>query len=133
MSCTYHTITLDETGESYRCASFRSVLEGMETLGRKGIPVGCRNGGCGVCKIRVIEGDYTRRVMSREHVSVTEEDAGHALSCRILPTSDLRIAVLGKMKKNVCGVTEPAQKMEGLNGICPPGHPAQALPPLSST
>lgn len=99
-----YTVTLDETGESYRCPGYRSVLEGMEALGRRGIPVGCRNGGCGVCKVQVIEGEYTRRVMSREHVSVDEEAAGCALSCRIRPTSDLRIAVLGKMKKNVCGV-----------------------------
>lgn len=102
MSRPHFTVTLEETGESYRCADFRSVLEGMEALGRKGIPVGCRNGGCGVCKVRVIEGEYTRKVMSREHVSVDEEAAGCALSCRIRPTSDLRIAVLGKMKKNVC-------------------------------
>ncbi len=102
MSIMSYTVTLDETGESYRCASFRSVLEGMEALGRKGIPVGCRNGGCGVCKVHVIEGEYTRRVMSREHVSADEEAAGCVLSCRIKPASDLRIAVLGKMKKNVC-------------------------------
>nr|WP_028601083.1 2Fe-2S iron-sulfur cluster-binding protein [Ottowia thiooxydans] len=103
-----YTITLMETGESYRCAGYRSVLEGMEALGRKGIPVGCRNGGCGVCKVQVIEGQYTRRVMSREHVSAAEEAAGRALSCRIKPTSDLRILVLGQMKKNVCRLVEPA-------------------------
>jgi len=102
-----YTITLEETGETYRCAESRSVLEGMETLGKKGIPVGCRNGGCGVCKVHVIEGQYTRRVMSRAHVSVAEEAAGCALACRIRPTSDLRVAVLGSMKKNVCRHLEP--------------------------
>ncbi|MET4576678.1 2Fe-2S iron-sulfur cluster-binding protein [Ottowia thiooxydans] len=107
MSAAVYTITLMETGESYRCAGYRSVLEGMEALGKKGIPVGCRNGGCGVCKVQVIEGQYTRRVMSREHVSAAEELVGRALSCRIKPTSDLRISVLGQMKKNVCRLVEP--------------------------
>ncbi|QTD45371.1 2Fe-2S iron-sulfur cluster-binding protein [Ottowia testudinis] len=97
-----YTITIDDTGESYRCVDYRSVLEGMEALGKKGIPVGCRNGGCGVCKVQVTAGSYSRRVMSREHVSEADEAAGCVLSCRIKPTSDLHLSVLGAMKKNVC-------------------------------
>ena len=103
-----HTITIDDTGESYRCVDYRSVLEGMEALGKRGIPVGCRNGGCGVCKVHVIEGSYHKRVMSREYVSPEDEAAGCVLSCRIKPTSDLRISVVGSMKKNVCRVVGPA-------------------------
>ncbi len=98
----YYTITIDDTGESYRCVDYRSVLHGMEALGRKGIPVGCRSGGCGVCKVQVVDGSYAGRVMSRAHVSEQEEAEGCVLSCRIQPTSDLHIRVLGKMKKNVC-------------------------------
>ncbi len=103
-----YTITIDDTGESYRCVDYRSVLEGMEALGKRGIPVGCRQGGCGVCKVQVTSGSYSRRVMSREHISCEDEAAGCVLSCRIKPTSDLRISVLGPMKKNVCRAVEPA-------------------------
>jgi ferredoxin len=105
---TAYTILIEDTGESYPCTDTRSVLQGMEALGKKGIPVGCRQGGCGVCKVRVAEGSFSRRVMSREHVSADEEAAGCALSCRIKPTSDLRLSVIGKMKKNVCRTVEPA-------------------------
>ena len=97
-----YTIRIEDTGECYSCAETRSVLEGMEALGKKGIPVGCRQGGCGVCKVQIIEGQYTKRVMSRAHISADEEAAGCVLSCRIKPTSDLRLQVLGAMKKNVC-------------------------------
>lgn len=45
-----------QTGESYPCATNESLLQGMLRLGRKGIPVGCVNGGCGVCKVRIAEG-----------------------------------------------------------------------------
>lgn len=100
-----YTITIDDTGDSYRCVDTRSVLEGMEALGKKGIPVGCRNGGCGVCKVQVQSGSYSKRVMSREHVSEADEASGRVLSCRIKPTSDLRIRVVGSMKKNVCRTT----------------------------
>ena len=93
---------LEDTRQQYPRPDSRSVLEGMEALGKKGIPVGCRQGGCGVCKVRILEGQYVRRVMSRAHVSAEEEAAGCALSCRIYPSSDLRLQVLGAMKKNVC-------------------------------
>lgn len=104
----HYTITISETGESYRCADHRSVLEGMEALGRKGIPVGCRNGGCGVCKVAVVSGSYQSRVMSRDHVSEEDEACGRVLSCRVRPTSDLELQVLGQMKKSVCRVVDNA-------------------------
>lgn len=97
----YHTIVIEETGESYRCAQSESVLIGMERLGKRGIPVGCRGGGCGVCKVEVTAGSFTKRVMSRAYVSAEEEAANQVLACRIFPTSDLRLRVLGKMAKNV--------------------------------
>lgn len=97
----YHTVVIEETGESYRCAQNESLLAGMERLGKRGIPVGCRGGGCGVCKVEVTAGSFTRRVMSREHVSVEDEAAGRLLACRVYPTSDIRLRVIGKMARNV--------------------------------
>ena len=85
----------------------------MEALGKKGIPVGCRSGGCGVCKVQVVSGSYTKRVMSRAHVSAEEEAAGLVLSCCIKPTSDLHLHVVGQMKKNVCRL--PAQAASSLS------------------
>lgn len=104
-----HTVTLTQTGESYRCADTRSVLEGMEALGKKGIPVGCRGGGCGVCKVHIVSGSYAKRAMSRDHVSEAEEACGVVLACRVKPTSDLGLEVLGPMKKNVCRPVESAE------------------------
>jgi ferredoxin len=98
----HFTITIEETGESFRCSDRQSLLVGMESLGKKGIPVGCRSGGCGVCKIEVLAGEYSKRVMSREHVSAEEEEKGRLLACRVMPASDVKLKVVGKMKKNVC-------------------------------
>ncbi|GAA4000285.1 hypothetical protein GCM10022279_25010 [Comamonas faecalis] len=98
-------VHIEDTGEHYAALDTRSVLEGMTALGKKGIPVGCRQGGCGVCKVQVLEGVYSKRVMSRAHVSADEEAAGCVLSCRIYPASDLRLQVVGAMKKNVCRQT----------------------------
>lgn len=101
-------VVIDDTGESFGCDERRSVLEGMEGLGRRGIPVGCRNGGCGVCKVEVLSGHYAARVMSREHVSQEDEACGRVLACRIRPGSDLRVRVIGKMRKSVCRTVETA-------------------------
>ena len=112
----YFNVVIEETGESFRCSPQESLLVGMERLGKKGIPVGCRGGGCGVCKVEIIDGTYQKRVMSRDYVSVEDEAAGRVLACRIKPTSDLRIRVLGKMCKNVCRVqaAEPASIQSSL-------------------
>ena len=92
-----YTVAIENTGEHYQCASDRNLLSAMEQLGRRGIPVGCRNGGCGVCKVKVTSGDYTTRVMSRAHVSEAEEAAGIVLACRAFPGSDLSLQALDKM------------------------------------
>jgi hypothetical protein len=42
--------------------------------------------------------------MSRAHVSPEDQEQGRVLACCIWPTSDLRISVLGRMKKNQFGL-----------------------------
>lgn len=103
----YFNVLIEETGESFRCSPSESLLVGMERLGKKGIPVGCRGGGCGVCKVEITSGTYFKRVMSREYVSLEDEAADRVLACRVRPTSDITLKVLGKMAKNVCRVTSP--------------------------
>lgn len=92
-------ISVLDTGETYHCVEGETVLAGMERLGRRGIPVGCRGGGCGVCKIRVVSGDYCGRKMSRSCISEEEEGAGYVLACRIVPQVDLQVEIVGGMRK----------------------------------
>jgi ferredoxin len=105
---TLHTVTIEDDGSSYRCSDIQTLLEGMESLGKKGIPVGCRGGGCGVCKVQILSGTYTKRVMSREHVSEQDEAHGCVLACRVRPTNAISLRVIGQMKKNVCRAVEPS-------------------------
>lgn len=96
-------VLIEDTGEHFACSATRSLLQGMEALNRKGIPAGCRNGGCGVCKVAITSGSYTKQVMSREHVSEEDERRGRVLACRVKPASDIRLAVLGKLRHAVAG------------------------------
>lgn len=96
-------VTIQQTGENYACRAAESLLQGMTRLGRGGIPVGCQNGGCGVCKVEIVAGAYEHGRMSRAHVSEEEEAHGVALACQVYPKSDLTLKVVGKMQKSVLG------------------------------
>ena len=103
----YFNGRIEETGETYRCSPQGPLLPGMERRGKKAIPVGWRGGGWGVWRVEITAGTYFKRVMSRDYVSVEDEAAGRVLACRVRPTSDITLKVLGKMAKNVCS-TRPA-------------------------
>lgn len=98
-----HRIEIVNGGESFGCSADTDVLRGMECLGRKGIPVGCRGGGCGVCKVRVIEGPYRTDLMSRACVSLDEQSQGYALACKLFAQGDIRLQVVGKMARSFVG------------------------------
>ena len=55
-----------------------------------------------MCKIHILEGAVQSKKMSRAHVTAEEEAAGYVLACRSFPRSDVRLAVVGKMRKTVC-------------------------------
>ena len=95
-----HEVRLVQTGEVYTCREHETLLEGMCRLGRRGIPVGCLGGGCGICKIRVVQGEVVRiGPISRAHVSEEEERQGYTLACRVAPKSAVTLEVVGKMQK----------------------------------
>lgn len=97
-----HAVLVRETGEEFLCGSAETLLAGMARLGRKCIPVGCVNGGCGVCKVAILLGDVSKcGPMSRAHVSELEELQGIVLACRAMPMSAIELDVLGKMKKAI--------------------------------
>ena len=99
-----HRISVVDPADASRCTEFQArgdehLLLGMERLGRRGIPVGCRGGGCGVCKVQVLAGRYRTAKMSRDCVSQDEEADGYALACRVYAEADLSIRVVGKMSR----------------------------------
>ena len=97
---TKHTVHVVQTEESYACCENQSLLQGMLKLGRKCIPVGCVNGGCGVCKVRVVKGQVNKLgPVSRAHVSAQEDAQGYTLACRVAPTDEVWLEVACKLEK----------------------------------
>lgn len=96
-----YAVDIVNTSESFRCAARQNLLAGMEALARRGIPVGCRGGGCGVCKVRIEAGRVRTEKMSRGAISADEEASGLVLACRAYPQSDLRLSAVDKLARCV--------------------------------
>ncbi len=95
-----HKVLIRQTGECYPCDGEESLLAGMARLGRRGIPVGCLGGGCGVCKVRVVAGEVRKLgPVSRAHVSADEEARGYTLACRVAPGCGVELEVAGRLEK----------------------------------
>ncbi len=105
----FHEVSIPDTGQRIACAPGENILRAMERLNLRLIPVGCRGGGCGVCRIRVRCGKYVTRRMSRIHVSAADEAAGIALACCLMPQGDLEIEVLGSGTSNPMSTVNPLQ------------------------
>jgi ferredoxin len=80
-------------GGQFACPEGERVLIAMERSGGNDIGVGCRGGGCGICVVRVVEGEYRTGKMSTAKVSVADQAKGYALACRLYPLNDLLIEV----------------------------------------
>lgn len=89
-----HTINVKNAAETFDCPPDQSLLSGMESQSKKAIAVGCRGGGCGFCKIQIVDGDFESKKMSVKFVTPEEREQGYALSCRIFPRSDMTIVAV---------------------------------------
>jgi ferredoxin len=88
-----YQITVKETGERFFCADDEAVLAAMIHARRGPLSYGCCNGGCGVCRMRIVSGDWEIfRPMSSAHVSQADLQQGIILLCCVQPRSDLLIA-----------------------------------------
>ena len=71
-----------EEGESVLTAALRQNLV---------LPYGCRNGACGSCKGRIVEGQVDYGVYQRKALTEEEKAQGKALFCQAKPLTDLVI------------------------------------------
>ncbi|HET6666938.1 MAG TPA: 2Fe-2S iron-sulfur cluster-binding protein [Intrasporangium sp.] len=70
-----------------------TVLQAMHAAGL-GYRTGCRRGGCGVCKVDLVEGTVGySKVISESVMSHDEFADGTCLTCHAVPTSDVTIAL----------------------------------------
>lgn len=59
---------------------------------------GCCGGGFGICRIKVLEGEFITKKMSALHVPEEDRERGYYLGCRVFPTTDMKIEYVGLEK-----------------------------------
>ncbi|WP_435201492.1 2Fe-2S iron-sulfur cluster-binding protein [Janibacter sp. GS2] len=85
------TIIVQPSGTRIHVDPGDTLLAGLQKAGYA-YTVGCRRGGCGICKIDVLEGDFSYCRPVADTVITTEERSdGTCLSCRAVPEDDLTI------------------------------------------
>lgn len=75
----------------FSCRSDQSLLAAMMAAGERSLTVGCRSGGCGVCRIEVSCGHFRTGFMNRSVVSLADQESNVVLACRTYPLSDMVI------------------------------------------
>jgi CDP-4-dehydro-6-deoxyglucose reductase len=84
-------LTIHPTGEVIHLEPGETVLGGLYKAGYA-YTIGCRRGGCAICKVDVLEGEFSyERPVADSVISEQERTDGTCLSCRAVPDSDLTI------------------------------------------
>ncbi len=84
------TVTVQPSGRMFEVDRDEPVLLAAIRQG-VGLPYGCKDGACGSCKCRLIEGRVIHGTHQSKALSNAEEDAGLMLSCRAAAQTDLVI------------------------------------------
>ena len=81
----------------------KSLLAALERRCNRDVAAGCRGGGCGVCRVRVLSGTFRRKAMSKTHINEDDLRSGVMLACRVFPESDMEITAEPPVTRNPFG------------------------------
>ena len=106
------TVTIRPSGHQLEVEDDESVLDAALRQGFA-LPYGCRNGGCGSCMGKLLQGEVDYGPMRPRALGEADEAAGKALFCQAFAMSDLEIEVpeIGAVK-DIVVKTLPARVVE---------------------
>jgi CDP-4-dehydro-6-deoxyglucose reductase, E3 len=82
------TVTVQPSGRSFTVQPEQAILAAGMAQG-VGLPYGCKDGACGSCKCKKLEGTVVHGVHQSKALSPEEEVNGYILTCCGVPQSDL--------------------------------------------
>lgn len=90
------TVTIHPTGEVVFLDPEETVLSGLYKAGYA-YTIGCRRGGCAICKVDCRDGRFTyNRPIADSVLTEEERSDGTCLSCRAVPETDITIEMRGE-------------------------------------
>jgi CDP-4-dehydro-6-deoxyglucose reductase len=126
------TATVQPAGRTFTVEHDEPVLHAAIRQG-VGLPYGCKDGACGSCKSRLMEGRVVHGVHQAKALSAEEEAAGFMLTCCAVPQTDVVIEArsvpgagqfaIRKMPSRVAGIARPAPDVAILTMQLPANDP----------
>ena len=111
------TVTVQPSGRSFSVDRDEPILSAAIRQGI-GLPYGCKDGACGSCKSKMLEGRVIHGAHQSKALSAEEEAAGWILTCQAAPQSDVVVEArtvpgagefaIRKMPSRVTSITKPA-------------------------
>jgi CDP-4-dehydro-6-deoxyglucose reductase, E3 len=98
------TVTLSPSGRQFTVERDEAILLAAIRQG-VGLPYGCKDGACGSCKSKLLEGRVIHGAHQTKALSAEEEDAGWTLTCRAAAQTDVTLEA-----RTVVGVGEVAPR-----------------------
>ena len=124
-------VSIQPSGREFPMQRDETVLSAALNAGI-GLPYGCKDGACGSCKCKLIEGRVIHGAHQAKALSAEEEEAGWLLTCCATPQSDLviearQVVGLGdhpvvKMPTRVTSLTKAAPDVMVLRLQLPATH-----------
>lgn len=95
----YKVVVENDQNKLFKCAEEQDLLS--QAI-RAQVPfiVACRSGGCGVCKIKVIEGQFERGICSKNTLPDIDRENNYSLACKTYPRSNMVISIEKKWVLN---------------------------------
>jgi ferredoxin len=142
--CMTFQITVQPSGHQLRMRGDETVLAAAIRSGI-GLPYGCKNGACGSCKGKVVEGTVHHKPHQPRALSEQEKLQGYALFCCAVPEGDVSIEArevggssdypVRKMPTRVTSITprrarrrHPQPAAAGQRGAGLPRRPVRRIP-----
>lgn len=91
-----YKIIFEKDNLEFFCENKESLSNAMLRVNKNHPIVGCRGGGCGICKIKILKGNYELGKMSKAKIDDYELGKGYTLACKTYPKSDLVVEFIGK-------------------------------------
>ena len=81
---------INSNDQQFLCSTESTLVQAARQQMVK-VPYACVGGGCGYCKVRVVEGKYFMDKYAKNALSAQEAEKGYVLLCKTHPLSDLHI------------------------------------------